>query len=176
MWRALTRGFWLTIAVIFVIEAWLWDKLEPIVAWCVGLLPLRALKHLVSEQVEDLSPPATLIVFAIPAAMLFPLKLIAIWFIAHEQWLGACLTILFAKLLGLGVTSFLFAVTRDKLLQMDWFRAAYEKIVEWRTLAQQLVEPYRVKVRGAMKQLQSEPLVRFWRLIMRMRRKAQTVR
>jgi len=176
MWRAFTKWFWLTVAFIFVLEAWLWDRLEPIVAWFVALLPLRALKHLVSEQVEDLSPPATLIVFAVPAAMLFPLKLIAIWFIAHEQWLGACVTIVFAKLLGLGVTSFLFAVTRDKLLQMDWFRAAYEKIIEWRTLAQQLIEPYRLKIKTAMKQLESEPLARFWRLIMRMRRKAQAAR
>ena len=38
------------------------------------------------------------------------------------------------------MTSFLFAATRDKLLQMDWFRAAYDKIIEWRALAQQLIE------------------------------------
>src|SRR5204862_6431741 len=65
MWRAFTKWFWLTVAFIFVLEAWLWDRLEPIVAWFVALLPLRALKHLVSEQVEDLSPPATLVVFAV---------------------------------------------------------------------------------------------------------------
>jgi hypothetical protein len=176
MWRLLTRFFWFTIALIFVVEAWLWDHLEPIVERCVALLPLRALKHLVAEQVEDLSPPATLFVFAVPAALLFPLKLLAIWLIAHEQWFGALVTIVFAKLFGLGVTSFLFAVTRDKLLQMDWFRAAYEKVVEWRALAQQLVEPFRLRIQNTMQQLRSESVSRFWRLVMRIRHRAQTVR
>src|SRR5436305_3252217 len=54
MWRALTKVFWLTIAAIFVIEAWLWDRLEPIVETCVAWLPLRWLKALVAEQVADL--------------------------------------------------------------------------------------------------------------------------
>jgi hypothetical protein len=176
MWRSFTRSFWFVVALIFVIEAWLWDHLEPIVERCVALLPMRWLKALVAEQVEDLSPPATLFVFAVPAALLFPLKLLAIWFFAHEQWLLAITTILFAKLLGLGVTSFLFAVTRDKLLQMDWFRLAYEKILQWRELAQQLVEPFKQQLRKAMLQWQSEGFARFLRLLSRMRRRAQTVR
>src|SRR5689334_16968365 len=66
MWRALIKMFWLTIAVIFVLEAWLWDRLEPIVEHVVAWLPLRWLKAMVAEQVEDLSPPATLFVFAVP--------------------------------------------------------------------------------------------------------------
>jgi hypothetical protein len=176
MWRALTKMFWLTIAAIFVVEAWLWDRLEPIVETCVAWLPLRWVKALVAEQVEDLSPPATLFVFAVPAALLFPLKLVAIWFFAHEQWLFAILTVIFAKLLGLGVTSFLFTVTRDKLLQMDWFRAAYEKIVQWRELAEQLVEPFKQQLRTAMVSWQSEGFARFLRFVSRVRRRAQTVR
>jgi len=176
MWRALTKLFWLTIAVIFVVEAWLWDRLEPIVEHVVAWLPLRWLKAMVAEQVEDLSPPATLFVFAVPAALLFPLKLLAIWFFAHEQWLLAVSTVIFAKLLGLGVTSFLFAVTRDKLLQMDWFRAAYEKIVQWRELAEQLVAPLKQQLRNAMVQWQSEGFARFLRLLSRVRRRAQAAR
>jgi hypothetical protein len=152
MWRSLTRTFWFIVALVFVIEAWLWDHLEPIVERCVALLPMHWLKALVAEQVEDLSPPATLIVFC------------------------AISTIIFAKLVGLGVTSFLFTVTRDKLLQMDWFRAAYEKMLEWRAMAQQLVEPFREQLQKSMQQWQSEGFTRFWRLVMRMRRKAQTVR
>jgi hypothetical protein len=174
MWRSLTRTFWFIVALTFVVEAWLWDHLEPIVERCVALLPMRWLKALVAEQVADLSPPATLIVFAVPAALLFPLKLLAIWFVAHEQWLCAFTTVIFAKLLGLGVTSFLFSVTRDKLLQMDWFRAAYEKMLEWRSMAQQLVEPFRQQLQQSMQKWQSEGFTRFWRLVMRMRRRAQT--
>ena len=46
-----------------------------------------------------------------------------------------------AKLVGLGVTAFIFEVTRDKLMQMAWFRRVYEFFV-WRARwAHQKVEP-----------------------------------
>jgi len=32
MMRRLLQPFWVLLAVIFLIEAWLWDHLEPIVA------------------------------------------------------------------------------------------------------------------------------------------------
>ena len=39
-----------------------------------------------------------------------------------------------------------------------------------------LVEPFREQLQKSMQQWQSEGFTRFWRLVMRMRRKAQTVR
>ena len=65
----------------------------------------------------------TLIVFIVPVLPLFPLKLVGLWLLTHEYWLSAITTILFAKLLGVGVTAFIFDVTRDKLLEMRWFEA-----------------------------------------------------
>jgi len=35
MMRRLLQPIWVLLAVIFLIEAWLWDHLEPIVAWFV---------------------------------------------------------------------------------------------------------------------------------------------
>ena len=70
------------VALIFVVESWLWDRLERVVERCVALIPLQAFKEWIGRQVEELSPPATLIVFAVPAALLFPLKLLAIWFMS----------------------------------------------------------------------------------------------
>ena len=43
MMRRLLQPIWVLLAIIFLIEAWLWDHLEPIVAWFVALLPLRAM-------------------------------------------------------------------------------------------------------------------------------------
>ena len=41
MMRRLLQPVWVLLAVIFLIEAWLWDHLEPIVARAVALIPLR---------------------------------------------------------------------------------------------------------------------------------------
>ena len=42
--RRLTRPLLILLAIVFLIEAWLWSHLEPIVAWIVARIPLRALK------------------------------------------------------------------------------------------------------------------------------------
>ena len=42
MLRRLLQPFWVLLAIVFLIEAWLWDHLEPIVARIVAAIPLRA--------------------------------------------------------------------------------------------------------------------------------------
>jgi hypothetical protein len=123
MLRRLLQPFWILLAIIFLIEAWLWDHLEPIVARVVAMIPLRAFKLWLSDRVDSLSPAMTLIVFAVPVIPLFPLKLVGLWLLTHEYWLSAISTLVFAKFLGLGVTAFVFDVTRPKLLEMRWFEA-----------------------------------------------------
>ena len=45
MMRRLLKPLWILLAVIFLIEAWLWDHLEPIVERIVAWIPFRAFKH-----------------------------------------------------------------------------------------------------------------------------------
>src|ERR1700759_1101038 len=106
MLRRLLQPIWVLLAVIFLIEAWLWDHLEPIVAWVVARIPLEAVKHWLADRVDTLSPAMTLIVFIVPVLPLFPLKLVGVWLLTHEYWASAVFTILFAKFLGAGVTAF----------------------------------------------------------------------
>src|SRR5579862_7575392 len=105
MLRRLLQPVWILLAIIFLIEAWLWDHLEPIVAAVVAAIPLRAFKQRLSERVDTLSPAMTLIVFIVPVIPLFPLKMVGFWLLAHEYWMSAVFTILFAKLLGVGVAA-----------------------------------------------------------------------
>jgi hypothetical protein len=146
MLRRLLQPIWVLLAVIFLIEAWLWDRLEPIVAWAVAKVPLRAFKHWLAERVDTLSPAMTLVVFIVPVIPLFPLKLVGFWLLAHEYWMSAIATILFAKLLGVGVAAFVFDVTRPKLLEMSWFETLYEFIMALRAKATALVEPFKQKI------------------------------
>src|SRR5579862_2681108 len=150
MIRRLLQPIWILLAVIFLIEAWLWDHLEPIVAWVVAKIPLQTFKHWLAERVDTLSPAMTLIVFIVPVIPLFPLKLVGFWLLAHEYWFSAFLTILFAKFLGVGVAAFVFDVTRDKLLEMDWFERLYEFVMELRAKATALVDPIKTRLKDAL--------------------------
>ena len=151
MMRRLLQPIWILLAIIFLIEAWLWDHLEPIVARAVASIPLRAFKQWLAGRVDTLSPPMTLIVFVVPIISLFPLKLAGFWLLSHEHWMSAILTIIFAKFLGVGVAAFIFDVTRDKLLEMNWFETLYEFVIELRAKANTLVDPIKQRIRDALR-------------------------
>jgi hypothetical protein len=174
MIRRLLQPLWVLLAVIFLIEAWLWDHLEPLVARFVALIPLRVLKQWLAERVDTLSPAMTLIVFIVPVIPLFPLKLIGIWLLAHEYWMSAVLTIVFAKFLGVGVAAFVFDVTRDKLLEMDWFEALYEFVIKLRAKATALVDPIKSRIKNALTGDGSSS--RMLRLIQRFRKSVHEAR
>jgi len=146
MLRRLLQPLWILLAIVFLIEAWLWDHLEPIVAWMVASIPLRTFKQWLAERVDTLSPAMTLIVFIVPVLPLFPLKLVGFWLLTHEYWMSAVFTILFAKLLGVGVTAFVFDVTRPKLLEMGWFEKLYDFIIALRAKARELVDPVKARI------------------------------
>ena len=171
--RRLLQPFWVLLAIIFLIEAWLWDHLEPIVARLVAAIPLRAFKHWLAERVDTLSPATTLIVFIVPVIPLFPLKLVGLWLLTHQYWFSAVFTILFAKMLGVGVTAFLFDVTRHKLLQMGWFEWLYQFVLALRAKAAELVDPVKARIREIIQGQGDGWSSRFLRLIMRFRRSVQ---
>src|ERR1700710_843773 len=138
MLRRILQPLWVLLALIFLIEAWLWDHLEPIVARLVAWIPLREFKEWLAERVDTLSPAMTLIVFIVPVIPLFPLKLVGLWLLAHEYWVPAIFTIIFAKLVGVGLMPFVFDVTRPNLLEMAWFEKLYEFVIALRAKAKAL--------------------------------------
>jgi len=150
MMRRLLQPVWILLAVIFLIEAWLWDHLEPIVAWVVAKIPLRTFKQWLAERVDTLSPAMTLIVFIVPVIPLFPLKLVGFWLLTHEYWTSAVFTILFAKFLGVGVAAFVFDVTRPKLLEMAWFEKLYEFVLTLRAKANEVVDPVKQRIKEVL--------------------------
>jgi hypothetical protein len=176
MMRRLLQPLWVLLAIIFLIEAWLWDHLEPIVARVVTLLPLDTFKQWLADRVDALSPAMTLIVFIVPVIPLFPLKLVGLWLLTHEYWISAILTIIFAKFLGVGVAAFIFDVTRDKLLEMNWFETIYEFVLELRAKANALVEPVKERIKSALGGNGDGWSSRMLRLIQRFRKSVHEAR
>jgi hypothetical protein len=176
MMRRLLQPFWVLLAVIFLIEAWLWDHLEPIVERIVAWIPLRAFKQWLAERVDTLSPAMTLIVFAVPVIPLFPLKLIGLWLLANEYWLSAVVVIILGKFVGVGVTAFIFDVTRSKLLEMQWFKKLYEFILTIRAKATALVNPIKQRIRDILRGDGSGWSSRTLRLIQRFRKSVHEAR
>jgi len=176
MLRRLLQPVWVLLAIVFLVEAWLWDHLEPVVARIVAAIPLARFKQWLTERVDSLSPAMTLIVFAVPVLPLFPLKLVGLWLLANEYWTSAVFMIVFAKLLGVGVTAFVFDVTRDKLLEMHWFERIYDLVLKVRAKAAELVDPIKRRIRELIASNGEGWSSRTLRLIQRFRKSVHQAR
>jgi hypothetical protein len=172
--RWLTRPLLVLLAIIFLIEAWLWRHLEPIVERVVARIPFHALKARLAAWIETIPPPLALIVLVVPAVLLFPLKLLTLWLLAYKHFLSACLVFTFAKLTGLGITAFVFEATRPKLLQMAWFRWLYEHILIWLAWAHELVDPIKLRIRRLLHIMRPQRASRAVRLFWRIRRRVRS--
>ena len=170
--RYLLRPLWIVLALLFLLEARLWDHLQPLVARLVALIPLAALKRGIARLVSSLPPWAVLFVFAVPFVLMLPLKFAEVYFLARRQWLLAAAVILLVKLVGVGVTAFIFDVTRDKLMQMAWFRRLYVWVMWARDWAHAQTEPIRQRVRQLAWLLKPRRAGTFLRRLIRLRRRA----
>jgi hypothetical protein len=170
--RYLLRPLWILLALLFLLEAWLWDHLQPIVARLAALIPLDAFKRAIARIVASLPPWAVVFVFAIPLIAMLPLKFLEVYFLAKRNWLGAAAVILFVKLAGVGITAFIFDVTRDKLMQMDWFRRLYAWMMWARDWAHAQTEPIRQRVKQIIWLMKPRRAGTFLRRLMRLRRRA----
>jgi hypothetical protein len=170
--RRILKPLWILLALFFLIEAWLWERLRPLVAAVVNVIAWDRLKVRLARLIEWMPPWAVLIVFVIPFVVLLPLKFSEVYFIVHRQWLAAIVVLVLAKLVGLGVTAFIFDVTRPKLLQMAWFRRMYEWFLWARVWAHELTEPVRDRMRQLIWLLKPQRASRFLRRFMRLRRNA----
>jgi hypothetical protein len=171
--RHIIRWFWIAIALVFLLEAWLWDHLEPITSAVVAQLPLERVKTRIAHWVERLSPTVSLVVFAVPVGLLLPFKLAALWLLARGYWAGAVSALISAKIVGLGSTAFVFDATRDKLLQLNWFHALYDRLIIWRAWSHALVDPIVREIKKNVAFFAPRRAGRAGRLMLRIRRRMQ---
>jgi hypothetical protein len=174
--RRVLKPLLLLLALVFLFEAWLWEHLRPVVAWVVNLIAWKRLQARFAAAIGKLPPYATLLIFLVPIVLLFPLKLLGLWLLTRGSWLGAFAVLAFAKMMSVGVTAFIFDVTRPKLLQMGWFRWLYEHVLVWLAWAHGLIDPIKARIRHALHRwlwlMKPGRPSRFFRRIARLRRRA----
>ena len=174
--RRLTRPLLILLAIVFLIEAWLWRHLEPIVESVVARIPLRAVKARIAGTIRKLPPAATLIVFIVPVAMLFPFKLLGLWLLAHKHWIAASIVLVLAKLVSVAVTAFVFETTKPKLLKLGWFRWLYERVLAWLNWAHDLVAPIKRRIKRLLRIFRTKQSGRALRLLWRIRSRMRAER
>jgi hypothetical protein len=104
-------------AVLLLLEDWLWDIGTRLMNRLAQWPPL----HRLEAWICGLGPRAALVLFVLPATLLFPVKLLALWAMAHGQPLLGLFVILLAKLAGAAAVARLYLLTRPVLMTIVWF-------------------------------------------------------
>ena len=160
-------------ALVLLLETWLWDRLQPIFIVLVARLPLETIKKQIASWVEQLSPAFSLVVFAVPLGLLLPFKIAALWLLARGYWISAANTLILAKLVGLSSTAFVYDTTRTKLLQLGWFRSLHDRVIEWRAWSHEMVDPLVKEIKANLVLLTPRRVGRAIRLMLRIRGRAR---
>jgi len=111
--------------VVVVVDDLFRSFVVPAVHWLASLRPVQRLE----SAIALLPPYPTLALFLIPMAIIWPIKLYALYLIGAGHWGMGMAAFVVAKVVGIGLAERLFALSRDKLLSIGWFARAYHAVM-----------------------------------------------
>lgn len=117
-----------TAALILLFEEWGWRPLAAALGWLARFRLVRRLEL----WIAGLPPYGALIAFALPATLLFPLKLVALWLLANGLVVAAGALFVGAKIASTALVARLFMLTKPALMQIGWFARAYNWLMPWK--------------------------------------------
>ena len=127
-WRALKAvGTWL-VALVILFEDWGWVPLSRL----LGYLAKLPVIGWIERRIAALPPRYALLVFLVPAVMLLPVKIAALWLIGRGRAMLGLAVIVAAKVIGTAVVARLFMLTQPQLMKMPWFARLYTRWIAWK--------------------------------------------
>jgi len=115
------------LAVLIIIEEWLWEALNHLAHRLVKLLRLDGFER----WLISLSPVHSLIAFVIPLLVVMPINLLALRLIVQGMVFQGVLLEVFAKLFGTLFISRVFSLTKQQLLTYKIINFTYKTISCW---------------------------------------------
>jgi hypothetical protein len=126
------------IALLFLIEEWLWHGLKQAMA-LLGRLPgLRGLERRISK----LPPAWAAAVFLAPSSLILPIKLFAVKMIATGHILSGAGVILAAKIAATALFARIYVLTQPALMRVAWFVRLHATVLRWRVWVHAQVESH----------------------------------
>lgn len=112
-------------ALLMFLEEWLWNNLVRFTQWVAKARVFRWIE----ARLAKLPPYGAMAVLLVPAALLLPVKILALYLMTTGHIKTGILIILAAKVIGTAIVARLFTVCRPALLSVRWFRRLFEGIV-----------------------------------------------
>jgi hypothetical protein len=87
------------------------------------------ISHSIHRFLDRLGPYQSLLILAIPLAIVEPLKLVALFVVGGGHFIAGVLVMICAYAGSLFITERLFVVLKPKLLTLPWFALAWQWLV-----------------------------------------------
>jgi hypothetical protein len=154
--------FVFALALAFLFETWIWDKVVAVGQRLMALVPWVALRAALARLVAPLPAWAALLLFGIPFVVVEVGALVSVAITATGHIIAGAVGYVVVKIVGLGLVVPIFDLTRDKLLAMPWFAYIYEKCLAFHAFARRLVAPYRAAAAAWVRDLRARARA-YWR-------------
>jgi len=132
VWRAVKAPvvglFNIVVALVLLFEEWGWRPLAAALGWFSRFRIVARTE----AAIASLPPYPSLVVFAAPGLILFPVKIGALWLLAQGHVLFAGLLLAAAKVTSTALVARIFMLTRPALMRIGWFRRAYDWFMPWK--------------------------------------------
>lgn len=115
------------LAILLIIEEWLWD----ILSVCGHYLALLLRLESVERWLMQTAPFTALLAIMIPILIVTPINLAAFWLLLHGLLLQGLLLEVFAKLLGTLLVARVFTLTKPQLLTFAVIAWVYNTVTAW---------------------------------------------
>lgn len=118
--RLLRGAAIVVVALVLLVEEFGW---EPLAAWLGRLARWPPVERL-EAAIQRLPPRLGLVLFGVPAVLLFPIKIAALALIEAGHGALGLGVIVLAKVVGTAVVGRLFVLLEPQLMHFRWFRRA----------------------------------------------------
>ena len=123
-------------AFLFFFEELLWKGLGRMMAALAQWSVIARLETLI----QRLPPYGAVLLFAVPFALVLPIKLTALWLIGRGEFLSGLLLFACGNLMGTAILARIYLLCRPALSTLGWFVRLESAVLRWRNWAHRLLE------------------------------------
>lgn len=128
LWRGLRGVLRFIAAIIILFEEWGWAWF----GWIMGQLGKLPVLRAIERWIARLPPYGALVMLVMPALLLLPVKLLALYFIGKGRAVFGISVILIAKVVGTALVARIFQLIHPALMQLPWFVPLYGRWTRWK--------------------------------------------
>ena len=143
----LPRALLLLLALAFLFETWIWDRVVAAARRFAALLHWAEVRVALMRVIDRLPAWAALLLFGVPFIVAEGGSFVCVVLTAMGHVVAGVIGYALIKLIGFGLLAAIFDLTRPKLMTLPWFVFVYDKALIFHYFALTLIAPYRAAAR-----------------------------